>query len=94
MLTTQIFSSYLNGATMMGCLVVSMIFLKTYRETKDRFFTMFSLAFLLFAVDRIALVISGGVDELNLAVYGIRCLGFILIICAVVDKNRPRPSSS
>lgn len=81
--------SFLNGATMMACLVASLFFYKFKRATNDRFFTMFALSFCLLAVDRIAMLWSGsGMNEASPAVYAFRCLAFVLIIAAVIDKNR------
>lgn len=81
--------TFINGATMMGSLVASLFFYKFKRATNDRFFALFSLSFLLLAVDRIAMLMTiGGKDEASPAVYVFRFLSFMLIIAAVVDKNR------
>lgn len=79
---------------MMACLVASLFFYKFKRATNDRFFTLFSLSFSLLAVDRVAMLVSGnGMNEATPAVYAFRCLAFLMIIAAVIDKNRlSRPS--
>lgn len=85
---TDMHLSFVNGAIMMACMVAGLFFLRFWRTSRDRFFGLFALAFFLLAVDRIAITLSGGMNEVNLAVYFIRCLGFLIIIGAVIDKNR------
>jgi len=80
----------LQGATMMGCFVIALHFLRFHRETADRFFALFALAFATFAVNRFLLVVLED-DEAATVVYVFRLLAFLLIIAAVVDKNR-RPA--
>lgn len=80
--------SYLNGAIMMAGVVGALYFWKFYKATRDSFFAWFASAFLLFSIDRLALLALGGFQEVSPAVYGIRVAGFLMIIIAVVRKNR------
>ena len=79
----------LQGATMMGCFAVALFFARFWRETADRFFLLFALAFATFGVNRFLLVALTD-DEAETVVYVVRLLAFLLIIAAVVDKNRVR----
>jgi 4-hydroxybenzoate polyprenyltransferase len=79
----------LQGATMMGCLTVALFFLRFWRETGDRFFLIFALAFATFGVNRLLLVALDD-DEAQTAVYAARLVAFLLIAAAIVDKNRAR----
>lgn len=80
---------FIGGAIMSACLVVALLFARSYRNTGDKFFRQFSLAFALLAVERIVLVGMGrGPFETYPAVYLIRCSAFLIIIYAVVQKNR------
>jgi hypothetical protein len=84
---TQILT-FLNGATMMVCFVAALCFARFYRDTMDRFFKLFAIAFSLLGLERIALAISGGISEAFPYVYLFRLVAFMTIIFAVVDKNK------
>ena len=87
-------SDLLNGATALGSAAIALFFLRFWRETGDRFFGFFSLAFAVFAVNRLALVLLEPDDESRTWVYVARLAAFVLILVAIVDKNRPRQPSS
>lgn len=82
--------TFMNGAAMMCCLVAAIFFLKFWKSSADRFFGLFSLAFVILAVERTAIMLSNGMQEADPSVYLLRCIGFSMIIFAVVDKNRKR----
>jgi Fe2+ transport system protein B len=86
------------GATAMGCVVASLFFARFWRETGDRFFALFALAFVTFGVNRFVIVVLGGREGDDTAAYVIRLIAFIIIVAAIVDKNRgprrPRASRS
>jgi len=84
------FSSFVLGASAMGCLVIATFFVRFWRDTGDRFFAAFSLAFAVFASNRVILLIVGDNEEARTYVYLVRLVAFLLIIAAVVDKNRPQ----
>lgn len=84
---------FLLGATALGCLVIALFFVRFWRETGDRFFALFALAFTTFAVNRTILAFLNEQDEASTGPYVVRLLAFLLIIAAVVDKNR-RPATS
>jgi Ca2+/Na+ antiporter len=77
------------GAVIMGCLTASVFFLSFWRKSRDRFFGFFALAFLLLSVSWWVLVIMGELNRFNPAVYVTRLAAFVVIIIAVLDKNRP-----
>ena len=81
-------SDFLVGATGMGCLVVAAFFLRFWRGTGDRFFLLFALGFAAFAVNRWVLAALDEDAEARIGVYVVRLLAFVLILVAVVDKNR------
>lgn len=81
--------TFLNGATMVASFVIALFFARFFRDTRDRFFMLFAGAFFLLGVERIALEALGHqIPETHSGVYLIRCLAFLIIIYAVVDKNR------
>jgi hypothetical protein len=79
---------FLLGATAFGCLVVALFFARFWRVTDDRFFALMSLAFALFGVNRILLGFVDEDDEALPGFYLVRLLAFLLILVAIVDKDR------
>ena len=79
----------LYGAVIMGCLTVAVFFLRFWRHSRDRFFGFLGLAFVLLAINWLVLVIIGEPNRFNPAAYLTRLTAFVVIIVAVVDKNRP-----
>lgn len=79
----------LAGALAMGYLVAALFFARFCRDTGERIFAYFSVAFLLLAAQRVALVILSQytADEL-VGLYAIRLTAFLLILGGIVDKNR------
>ncbi len=76
----------LSGAIMMGCLVAGIFFTVFWKKTHDKLFQMFSLAFYLMAVERFVLGCLGKNSEPK--IYFLRLAAFILILCAIIMKNR------
>ena len=79
---------FLSGALCMTSLTIALFFLNFWRRTGDRFFLTFSGAFLLLMVERIILFAIGASHEFAPYVYVARLLAFVLIIVAIIDKNR------
>ena len=77
------------GAIATASWIAGLFFLRFWTETRDRLFFIFALAFWLLGMTRLALVIVR-VEEHNY-VYWVRLAAFLLILFAVIDKNRPRP---
>ena len=79
---------FLMGATAMACAVAGLFFLRFWRRTRDRFFLMFALAFWALSGVRVALLVAAELDESRAYIYLFRLLAFLLILAAIVDKNR------
>lgn len=76
------------GASAALAAVAALFFLRFWRQSRDRFFGLFAAAFALIAVNRLVLTV---VDrEHDAWIYVIRLAAFLLIIVAIVDKNRAR----
>lgn len=78
----------LAGAIAMASVVAAMFFLRFWRDTRDRLFLIFSAAFLLLGITRIGLALSAMHREGQTYWYWVRLAAFLLILLAIVDKNR------
>lgn len=78
-----------SGAMVMGYLAAGLFFLRFWRDTRDRLFAIFAVAFWLLAVQRavLSIVVHQG-HEGGVWIYVLRLLAFLLILVAIVDKNR------
>jgi uncharacterized protein DUF5985 len=79
----------LTGAVAMASLVAALFFLRFWRQTRDSFFLLFSVAFGLDAASRFILGLTRISDEMEPLFYIPRLVTFALIIVAIVQKNRP-----
>lgn len=83
-------NDFLSGMTSALCLVAGVFFLRFWRKTHDRFFAFFSASFFLMALHRVVMLLLRNVESEHLTgPYLIRLLSFVLILVAIVDKNRP-----
>lgn len=80
-------SDFLQGGTALASLGVALFFWKYWRSTGDRLFMAFSLAFGVFALNRILLSALDPESEARTWIYLVRGLTFALIAAAVIDKN-------
>jgi hypothetical protein len=72
----------------MACGVITLFFLRFWRQTDERLFAGFAAGFALLACSWIALAVTDPTHEFRPFLYSIRLLAFGLIIAAIVDKNR------
>jgi hypothetical protein len=80
--------AFLWGASALGACAAAVFFARFWRETRDRLFALFALAFLAMAVNWVGLAATAVDDEARTYFYLVRLLAFVLILAAVVDKNR------
>ena len=76
------------GALATACWVAGLFFLKFWRVSRDRFFLFFFLAFWVLSLNWVILIIEQPMLESRQDAYVVRLVAFVLIIIAVVDKNR------
>ncbi|MEP7049868.1 MAG: DUF5985 family protein [Pseudomonadota bacterium] len=79
---------FLWGMLTMACLVIGLFFFKFWRTSRDRFFLFFALAFWVFALNWLALAASHPSDENRYLFYAVRFPTFLLLVIAILDKNR------
>ena len=82
---------FLQGGAAMGCLVVVMFFVRYWRTTRDRFFLFFVAGFSSFALNWVGLAVVQPSVESTHWFYVLRLAAFLLIIAAIIDKNRRTP---
>jgi len=78
----------ISGALVMGYCVAALHFLRFWKGTQDRLFLVFGIAFFLLAVQRLALSLTPDAASYAISFYGLRLTAFLLILGAIVDKNR------
>jgi Family of unknown function (DUF5985) len=77
-----------SGMLVAGYLVAALFFLRFWTQSRDRLFALFSAAFTLLAVQRIALALTDAPMEDRTFLYALRFLAFAIIAVAIIDKNR------
>ncbi|WP_163863308.1 DUF5985 family protein [Myxococcus eversor] len=80
--------SMLNGAAAMGWLACALFFLRFWKQSHERLFAFFSLAFALLGVNSAVLALMDSLDERTYYLYVARLVAFLIILYAIWDKNR------
>lgn len=80
--------NFFSGIMFMGCLAAGFFFLKFWRKSNDRLFFCFASSFFLLCIERAVLSYVGIDSEPSPLVYLIRLSSFLLIIYAIIVKNR------
>ena len=83
-------NQFLGGALCLGFFISTLFFYRFWQKTGDRLFLIFAISFFLLGLERIVAAFVPVQAEHQFCVYGFRLLAFILLICAVLDKNRSR----
>lgn len=91
---TDDLSTMMLGGIVMASFVAAVQFAKFWRLTRDRFFIWFALAFLIFSVSYTIRTVTQDTLEHTYYVYLPRVAGFLLILFAIIDKNRRGARSS
>jgi hypothetical protein len=85
------FRYFVEGALCLGFATIALFFLRFWRRTRDRLFAWFALAFAVMSASRLALTLMALPDEAQLALRAMRLVAFLIILWAIIDKNR-RPA--
>ncbi len=81
------------GALVMASFVVGLFFFRFWRDTRDRLFAWFGLAFWVLALNWLGLGVTQAAEETRTYFYLLRALAFSLIIVGIVEKNRNHESA-
>jgi hypothetical protein len=87
----MLWNAVLSGAVGAGSLVAALVFLRYWRDTRDRFFLFFASSFALESLSRFLLGAAERGGEDTPLFYLIRLAAYALILVAIVDKNRRKP---
>jgi hypothetical protein len=82
-----VLTNFLAGAVTLGYAIASVFFVRFWRRTGDRLFLAFAFAFALLALNQAVVTFLEAGDERTVYAYGLRVLGFILSLAAIIDKN-------
>ena len=80
--------AFLQGAVAMGCGIVALFFLRFWRQSHDRLFLWFAIAFWTLALSYVLLGMVMFATEARVYVFAVRLFAFCTIIYAIVEKNR------
>lgn len=81
---------FLSGASVMACCVALVFFLRFWRRSGDPLFGWFALAFGLMGLNWVFLAMSGPASEFRPFLYLMRLVAYLVIVAAILQKNRPR----
>lgn len=84
---------FLYGVLTTLSLTACLFFVRYWRAARDRFFLFFAVAFFCLGANWALLVGRAARDEYTPYFYLLRLLAFVLILAAIVDKNRRSAAS-
>jgi hypothetical protein len=79
---------FLLGIIVTASLTAGVYFLKFWRRTRDQLFLAFAAAFIIEGLNRIGFLFVEVPNEGSPIIYTVRFLAFLLILAAIVRKNR------
>lgn len=81
-------AGFVSGLLAAGYLTIGLFFARFYRKTRDRLFLLFAIAFSVLFLQRVATVVTAEWIENTTWLFGLRLLAFVIILVAIIDKNR------
>lgn len=83
---------FMAGACVMACFVIGLKFLKYWKLSQDKFFIWFAAAFWTFGLGWLLRIADPGGSEHGYLLFLPRLCGFLMILVAILYKNRQRPA--
>ena len=87
-LNADLVQMFLRGGLVVACFVAGLFFLHYYRQTRDRIFVFFVVAFWSLAAHWVGLAIANPELESRHYIFLFRLLAFVALIVGILDKNR------
>ena len=79
---------FLLGIIVTASLTAAAYFFKFWRQTRDSLFLAFSTAFFIEGLNRVGFLFVERPNEAGAMIYAVRLVAFLLILGAIVRKNR------
>lgn len=83
---------FLLGVIVTASLTAAGFFWRFYRQTRDSLFLAFAAAFAIEGVNRMAFLLVDKPSEGSPIIYMVRLVAFLLLLGAIVVKNRRAPT--
>jgi hypothetical protein len=84
----EVITQFMAGAIVLAYWAIGFFFLRFWRKTRDRLFRAFAWAFWVLAIERVILLFISAENEFKPYVYLVRLTAFLLVIWAIIEKNR------
>ncbi|HEX7152024.1 MAG TPA: DUF5985 family protein [Thermoanaerobaculia bacterium] len=81
-------TALLSGILIAAYSMVALFFLRFWVTSRERLFVLFAAAFAMLALQRLALSLTAETMENQTFFYLFRLAAFVVIVFAIVDKNR------
>jgi hypothetical protein len=81
-------NGFLLGVIVSASLTAAAFFFKFWRQTHDLLFLGFGAAFLIEGLNRVSFLFLAAPNEGDPLVYTVRLFSYLLILAAIVNKNR------
>lgn len=81
------------GVIVTASLTAAGFFWRFYRQTRDRLFLAFAAAFAIEGINRMAFLMIDQPSEGSPIIYLVRLVAFLLLLGAIVAKNRETPTN-
>lgn len=85
-------TDFVLGGSTVACLAIALFFFRFWRQTRDRLFAALGGAFLIFGANRLILALTSEDGDGRIYAYTLRFLAFMLVVWAIIDKNRAEAS--
>jgi hypothetical protein len=79
---------FVQGICAAAAWAVGLLFFRFWYDGRDRLFAFFAVGFWLLSASWALLAVENPSAEAQPYIYGIRLVAFLLIIVAIIDKNR------
>jgi hypothetical protein len=83
---------FLLGVIVTASLTAAGFFWRFYRQTRDNLFLAFAAAFAIEGINRMAFLLVDKPSEGSPIIYMVRLVAFLLLLGAIVAKNRRTPT--
>jgi hypothetical protein len=78
----------ISGVLIAGYATAGLFFLRFWKSTHDRLFMLFAVAFWILSLQRVLFAVTNPTTEDAIYLYILRLVAFIVILIAIIDKNR------